>query len=207
MYAQTSSSVQSASGLAFHSSCRSSQPSFGVPARLADLERMGIDQQVIFPTMFLTTTTEDVQLEAAMMRAKAYALTLVLGAAVLLPAIPGLMGDDFPISTYPMFSGRQSETATIARAEGVRVDGSATRLEPSLVANDEVIQAFETLRQAIRQGPEASLALCLRIAGKMSADAYTEVRLLAETYDVIEYFDSDKEPLASRVHASCEVQQ
>jgi uncharacterized protein len=40
-----------------------------VPTRLADLERIGIDQQVIFPTMFLTTTTEDVELEAALMRA------------------------------------------------------------------------------------------------------------------------------------------
>lgn len=142
-----------------------------------------------------------------MTRAKAYVLTLVFGVAVILPAIPGLMGDDFPISTYPMFSGRQSETATIARAEGLRADGSASRLQPSLVANDEVIQAFETLRQAISKGPEATLALCRRIAGRVSAHDYTEIRLLTETYNVIEYFDSDKGPLTSSVQASCEVQQ
>jgi uncharacterized protein len=40
-----------------------------VPARLQDLAAMRIDQQVIYPTMFLTTTTDDVVLEAALMRA------------------------------------------------------------------------------------------------------------------------------------------
>jgi uncharacterized protein len=40
-----------------------------VPARLQDLARMRIDQQVIYPTMFLTTTADDVALEAALMRA------------------------------------------------------------------------------------------------------------------------------------------
>jgi predicted TIM-barrel fold metal-dependent hydrolase len=40
-----------------------------VAARLRDLDAAGIDQQVVFPTLFLTTTTEDVQLEAALFRA------------------------------------------------------------------------------------------------------------------------------------------
>lgn len=40
-----------------------------VEARLRDLDRAGIQQQVIFPTLFLTTTTDDVELEAALFRA------------------------------------------------------------------------------------------------------------------------------------------
>lgn len=40
-----------------------------VDARLRDLDAAGIQQQVIFPTLFLTTTTEDVELEAALFRA------------------------------------------------------------------------------------------------------------------------------------------
>ncbi len=40
-----------------------------VSARLQDLARMRIDQQVVYPTMFLTTTTDDVELEGALMRA------------------------------------------------------------------------------------------------------------------------------------------
>ena len=140
-----------------------------------------------------------------MRKLRAYALTGLFGLAVALPAIPGLVGDDFPISTYPMFSGRQSETASIARAEGVRADGSTGRLSPSLVANDEVIQAFETIRQAIYQGPEATTELCDRVAGRLEPDEYERVRIVTSIYNVIDYFDDQDEPLDSRVHASCEV--
>lgn len=40
-----------------------------VQARLKDLDGAGIDQQVVFPTLFLTTTADDVKLEAALLRA------------------------------------------------------------------------------------------------------------------------------------------
>jgi predicted TIM-barrel fold metal-dependent hydrolase len=40
-----------------------------VPARLADLDKMKIDKQVVYPTLFLTTTADDVDLEAALLRA------------------------------------------------------------------------------------------------------------------------------------------
>ena len=40
-----------------------------VEARLRDLDVAGIQQQVVFPTLFLVSTTEDVQLEAALFRA------------------------------------------------------------------------------------------------------------------------------------------
>ncbi|MPZ23947.1 MAG: hypothetical protein GEU28_10485 [Dehalococcoidia bacterium] len=140
------------------------------------------------------------------MKLRAYVLTALFGVAVAVPAIPELMSDDFPISTYPMFSGRQSETATIARAEGLRHDGGADRLAPSLVANDEVIQAFETIRQAIAQGSEATRTLCERIAGRLSDDEYASVRIVSSTYNVVDYFGEDTGPLASEVHADCRVE-
>lgn len=40
-----------------------------VPDRLRDLDKAGIDTQVVYPTLFLTTTTEDVRVEAAFYRA------------------------------------------------------------------------------------------------------------------------------------------
>lgn len=40
-----------------------------VEARLRDMDRAGIDKQVVYPTLFLATTTEDVKLEAALLRA------------------------------------------------------------------------------------------------------------------------------------------
>ena len=41
----------------------------GVEERLRDLDGAGIDQQVVYPTLFLITTAEDVKLEAALLRA------------------------------------------------------------------------------------------------------------------------------------------
>ncbi len=40
-----------------------------VAARLGDLDRAGIHKQVVYPTLFLTTTTDDLKLEAALFRA------------------------------------------------------------------------------------------------------------------------------------------
>lgn len=39
-----------------------------VPTRLADMDRMGIDISVLYPTLFLTHLTEDARYEAALMR-------------------------------------------------------------------------------------------------------------------------------------------
>lgn len=40
-----------------------------VDARVKDLDRMGVDMQIVFPTLFLTTTANDLRLEAALLRA------------------------------------------------------------------------------------------------------------------------------------------
>jgi len=40
-----------------------------VKARLVDLDKSGIDKQVVYPTMFLVTTADDLKLEAALLRA------------------------------------------------------------------------------------------------------------------------------------------
>ncbi|MBM2811564.1 MAG: Amidohydrolase [Chloroflexi bacterium] len=45
-----------------------SQEITDVAARLSDLDKAGIDQQVVYPTLFLMTTTEDVRFEAALYR-------------------------------------------------------------------------------------------------------------------------------------------
>jgi predicted TIM-barrel fold metal-dependent hydrolase len=40
-----------------------------IEARMKDMDRMGIDTQIVFPTLFLTTTADDLRLEAALLRA------------------------------------------------------------------------------------------------------------------------------------------
>lgn len=143
----------------------------------------------------------------ALRRAWTYAVTLALAAAVLLPVLGDPRGDGFPLSTYPMFSGRQSPEASISHVVAFTADEQRLVLPPEAVANDEVIQAFETVRQAISQGPASTQALCEKAAA-WAADhrsTVTGVMVVTDTYDAVRYFDGHKEPVSSSVHAQCEV--
>ena len=142
-------------------------------------------------------------------RVWSYGLGAALIVAVLLPLVGDPRDDDFPFSTYPMFSGRQSSEATIAHAVVIDANGERSALPPVAVANDEVIQAFETLRQAVRQGPDATARLCAHAADWYAGghEGPARVEIVSDTYDAVAYFDGDKQPLATEVHASCEVPQ
>lgn len=140
-------------------------------------------------------------------RAWSYGLGAVLIVALLVPLAGDPRADSFPFSTYPMFSGRQSPEATIPHAVVIDSDGERSVLPPVAVANDEVIQAFETLRQAVRQGPDATARLCARAADWYAGgrEGPARVEIVSDTFDAVAYFEGDKQPLSTHVHASCEV--
>jgi hypothetical protein len=127
--------------------------------------------------------------------------------AVLLPLAGDPRADSFPFSTYPMFAGRQSSEATIPHAVVIDANGERSPLPPVAVANDEVIQAFETLRQAVRQGPDATARLCTRAAEWYAGrdESPARVEIVSDTYNAVAYFDGEKAPISTQVHASCEV--
>ncbi len=138
-------------------------------------------------------------------RARAYLLSIAFAAAIALPVLGSPQSDSFPLSTYPMFSGRQSPEADIPHAVAITNAGARRLLPPDAVLNDEVIQAFETLRQAIADGPESTQALCERIAARAGRPGDSSVQIVTDRYHAIRYFDGNEEPLRSTVHASCEV--
>ena len=139
------------------------------------------------------------------LRLLAYATTLLLAGFVASPIAGAFPDDDFPVSTYPMFAGRRSTVVSVPSVQVLTPAGTSEPARPSLVANDEVIQAFETVRQAIRQGPVATDALCLHVAGGLTADEATEVRVQTAEYDALAYFEGEREPVRVRTHATCEV--
>lgn len=107
-----------------------------------------------------------------------------------------------------MFSGRASSEANISHAIGILGDGSEVVLPPESFANDEVIQAHETARQAVAQGREATQRLCEKAAA-WAADERPDVvsiEFRTDRFDAIAYFDGDKAPKSSEVHASCPVE-
>ena len=138
-------------------------------------------------------------------RARAYLVSIAFAAAVALPILGSTKSDSFPLSTYPMFSGRQSPEADIPHAVAITEDGERRVLPPDAILNDEVIQAFETLLQAIADGPEATQALCERIAARAGRPHDVAVEIVTDRYHAIHYFDGGEEPLRSTVHASCEI--
>ncbi|HEX2519885.1 MAG TPA: hypothetical protein VHK04_10120 [Castellaniella sp.] len=145
-----------------------------------------------------------------MERVKAYVVSGLLAVAVALPLLPDLLADNFPVSTYPMFAGkRDSPEATITHAVGLTDDGERRNLPTEAVANDEVIQSFETLRQAVRQGDTATRDLCARVARWVAAESsfadVPTVQIVSETFDAVRYFEGEKKPLVSRFHADCAV--
>lgn len=141
------------------------------------------------------------------LRLYAYGLSLLLAGLVASPLAGAFPDDDFPVSNYPMFAGRRSADVSVASVVMVFPDGHAEPVKPQLVANDEVIQAFETIRQAIRQGPDAVDRLCRDVADGLWDSEATEVRVQDARYDAIAYFSGDATPSTVHVHGACEVRQ
>ena len=143
------------------------------------------------------------------MRLRAYLISAVVAGAVAAPLFGIVRSDSFPISTYPMFASARAADVSISHVVAVSADGERRPVPPSAVANAEVIQAFETVRQALRQGPEATQALCNRIAAGLvdpgGQGATTRVEIVTDRFDAVAYFEGNTQALASTVHAQCEV--
>jgi hypothetical protein len=133
----------------------------------------------------------------------------VLVAVVVVVALPALRQpprDGFPLSTYPMFAAERDREVVVATAVGIGPEtGEVERLDPGVIADtDEVMLAAETVRLAVQGGGGARL--CNEIADRLAGDAdIDEVELRLETYDAVDYFDGDKDPLDVTVEASCAV--
>lgn len=148
-----------------------------------------------------------------MSRALAYGFGLGLTVLVAAPGFGDPNWDSFPLSTYPMFA-RPRSLPLLYFAEGASLDGARRRLSPSLVANDEVMQATASVRRAVSAGPDAMQALCRQIAervarqaedGSPAEAAIVEVRLSSARFDPVRYFSHGPEPVERTTHQRCDV--
>ncbi len=143
----------------------------------------------------------------------AWALGGLVLALVLSPLCRPPGADSFPFSSYPMFAhGRPTAETLVHHLLAVTADGARRPVPPRLVANDEVLQAAETLRKAIRGGKRPSAALCRSVAARLADDpAWSDVvrlELVSERFDAIAYFAGDTAPIAApRVRARCKVKR
>ena len=137
-------------------------------------------------------------------------LSLVVMGAVLAPLARDASRDGFPLSTYPMFA--ESRRDTKARIRHVVAHSREGRHRPvphELVDTEEVMQAHQTIDAAIKGGDATALALCERAAVRVAeADGFAdidELEVRSDHYDVLTYFEGERRPYRTRVHARCRV--
>lgn len=125
---------------------------------------------------------------------------------VVIGVVPvALDRDSYPLSTYPMFSSRRTAVEPVHTAVVAAADGSVRRLSPTQISgNDEVIIAAQLVYEAIRR--DGGEVLCADIASRLSsADTGTEVEIVTEKYDAIDWYEGRKSPISRVVHTSCRV--
>ncbi|MCH9684306.1 MAG: hypothetical protein K0V04_22925 [Deltaproteobacteria bacterium] len=128
--------------------------------------------------------------------------------AMFVPILRDPPRDGFPLSNYPMFSeGKKKARAEIGHVVGFSREGRHRPLSPDILGTEEVMQAHQTVRVAIRKG--ATAALCRDTADRVAESSdhgdLERLEVRTDVYDAIEYFAGDKSPRSTRVHASCSV--
>lgn len=141
-----------------------------------------------------------------MSRLVAYVFGLGLVAATAAPGFGDPGKDSYPFSTYPMFA-RPRGKALVYFAEGINGPGAAVRIRPELVANDEVMQASQSIRRAVFAGGRTLALFCDRIALRVlaapeHADVLT-IQIVGARFDPLKYFDVGPEPQEREVHQRC----
>jgi hypothetical protein len=136
------------------------------------------------------------------------AISVGLLLAVLWPILRNPPQDGFPLSNYPMFSAdRRSADAEIGHVVGFSREGRHRPVSPELLGTEEIMQAHQTVRVAIRRGYADDL--CRRAAERVRADpAYADLERLevrTDRYDALAYFAGDTKPRTTQLHARCPV--
>lgn len=145
-------------------------------------------------------------------RFHAYLVSAAVLAAVCYPFTWPLYRDSFPLSPYPMFSRKLPEpTVTLQYAVGLEPGGARHHLAPSLVANQEVLQARAVLARTVRAGQQATDALCRTIAGRVARERdlarVAEVRIVSGTHDAVAYLTGRDTRGKEEVYGRCPVER
>lgn len=141
-------------------------------------------------------------------RLRAYLVTVPLLVAMLLPLGWPAGRDDFPISSYPMFTKKRDPVMDVVHVLAVAEDGRQIPVSPDYVANGAVMQAAATIRRAIAN-QQADL-LCAQVAKNLPPSLRTTTSALVvatSTYDLVRYFrePDGRRPRRRVEHARCQV--
>lgn len=144
-----------------------------------------------------------------MRHAFAHVVGAALIGAVCFPMLRSTSTDSYPLSNYPMFSRARPRAVDIDHLVAITKGGERRVVPPGLVASDEVLQAKVVIATAVGRGRASARALCLAVAARLRAHAEwadtVRIEVRSDRYDAHRYFDGDRAPVHSRVHAHCTV--
>jgi hypothetical protein len=134
-------------------------------------------------------------------------VTLAVAGAIVAPVV--LDRDDFPLSTYPMYSRARGDEVTFATAHAVSASGSTETLTLAVIgdSDDPLVVAGE-LRSAIRAGDAEDR--CVEIAQRAAvwdglSDEAVAVEVATERHDVVARANGDDSLVERTVHARCAI--
>ncbi len=132
--------------------------------------------------------------------------TVVLG-LVLAPVVTQTNG--FPLSNYPMFSTHRDPSVRVVHVVAVAEGGGMRPVPPRLLDTPEIMQASQTAFVAAKTA-EGAIELCSRVAANVAdaGDAWSDVVMLelrTDRYDAVKYWQGERKPQRSKVHARCKV--
>ncbi len=142
-------------------------------------------------------------------RARAWGVTLVLGALVLSPLArrQGADTDDFPLSHYPMFAAAGiGHLVEVSSVRLVHADGREERAPLVAVGSPEPMVAKNIVRDAISRGDAPSLcaAVLARARGPGPTGDVVGARVVTATFDARTYFRAPSpRPVSRVVQAEC----
>ena len=132
---------------------------------------------------------------------------VALTAAVLWPLVHD--EDGFPLSNYPMFSTPKNTRAKIYHVVGFTPHGEGYPLSPEMVGTDEIMQAYQTVKLAIRGGRADALCekAAARVKGSEDFAAVTRLQVRIDVFESVRYWEGDRSTERTRIVAKCEVPQ
>ena len=118
--------------------------------------------------------------------------------------------DDFPLSTYPMYSRSRGDDVTFATAQAVDADGSVSTLSLAVIgASDDPLIVAGELRSALRE--DRAHERCREIADRardwdgLAADVVA-IEVVTERHDVVAQVVGEPSLLDRTVHARCGIE-
>jgi hypothetical protein len=149
---------------------------------------------------------------------RAYAWIIILGfiGAVASPvhrSIKRVSGSDgYPLSWYPMFSGKRTNTLKAYYMVGLGADGRRYKIPYTYWARGGFNQGRSQLRSAVRGGKQARLAKCEKVAARLAKRKHgwrsrvQSVVVAKGHFDVETYFvEHERLPRAEYIMAKCPV--